>query len=367
MIKPVSDRCNLQCRYCFYQNKTPYPHSVTQGMNEIVLEHLIRSYLATPQPCYTFTWQGGEPTLLGYDFFRRVVELQKKYGRAGSVVANGVQTNATLLTDKLCTLFRTYNFLVGCSLDGPAEIHDRYRTTEKGKPTHASVMGGIEMMQRHGVDFNIMTLVSQANVHKAGELYRYFRDQGFFFQQYIPCVEFDEKGKLQPFAINGPEWGAFLCGIFDEWFPDDIHSVSVRHFDTILAKLVANKTDTCTIGKECQGYLVVEHNGDIYPCDFFVRKGLLLGNIMKKKWEQLLTSATYSEFGARKSRWSGSCDVCEYLDLCGGDCIKHRRGAADSTHEQSFLCPGWKLFFQHTAQRFGQIAACLPTRNPEGL
>lgn len=303
LLKPVSDRCNLRCLYCFYLDKTPYRDSEPRRMDEAVLEHLIRTYLATPQPCHIFTWQGGEPTLLGYDFFHHVVELQKKYSCEGTLIANGVQTNATLLDDKLCALFRRYNFLVGCSLDGPAAIHDKYRVTSTGRPTHSLVMQGIEMMQRHGVEFNIMTLVSQANVRRAEEIYRYFRDRGFLYHQYIPCVEFDEKGRLQPYAINGEEWGNFLCRIFDAWFPNDIHAVSVRHFDTILAKMVHNEIHTCTIGKACRGHLVVEHNGDIFPCDFFVQKELRLGNIMKQSWKEILASSAYINFGAQKIQW----------------------------------------------------------------
>ncbi|HBI15699.1 MAG TPA: anaerobic sulfatase maturase [Desulfobulbaceae bacterium] len=366
LIKPVSDGCNLHCRYCFYLNKTPYEHSEIHRMGKDVLEQLISTYLATPQPCHIFTWQGGEPTLMGYDFFLNVVELQKKFGREGSMIANGVQTNATLLDDKLCNLFRHYNFLIGCSLDGPAEVHDKYRTTAKGKPTHSTVMQGIDMMRRHGVNFNIMTLVSQANVHKASEIYRYFRDQGLVFHQYIPCVEFDEKGKLQPFAINGEEWGDFLCRIFDEWYPDDVYTISIRHFDTIISKLANDEIQSCTIGKECRNYLVVEYNGDIYPCDFFVRKELCLGNIMRSGWEKALSSSLFQGFASRKSQWSRACVECEYLELCGGDCTRNRTWAADLKIPHSILCVGWKYFYNTTRIHFARIADQLKARAHSG-
>lgn len=346
LIKPASAGCNLACDYCFYRNLAPYGGIEQNRMADAVLERIMETYLATEQQSHVFIWQGGEPTLMGEEFFRRVIELQLKHGREGAVIANGLQTNATLLTDNLCRLLREYSFLVGCSLDGPAPIHDRYRRTAAGSPSHARVLNGIAKLRHHEVEFNVLTLVSRANVQRAKEVYAYFRDQGFRYQQYIPCVEFDQQGKLQPYAINGVEWGDFLCELFAEWHPRDIHRVSIRHFDTILAKMVYGTADTCTIGNDCRQYCVVEWNGDIYPCDFFVKPELRLGNIMEASWAELLRSDVFADFGPRKAKWGPVCARCEYLAYCAGDCIKNRVHGVDGQGTPSCLCQGWRKFYR---------------------
>lgn len=212
LIKPASADCNLRCEYCFYLDTSRlYSTSLRHRMSDEVLEQLVKSYMATIQPTYSFAWQGGEPTLMGLDFFRKVVALQKHYGSKGAIISNSLQTNVTRIDEKLARHFARYCFLLGCSLDGPDGIHDRYRRTAGGNATHEMVMSGIDTLKRHGVEFNILALVSKANVEQASEIYQYLTGKGFFFQQYIPCVEFGEDGKLLPVAINGREWGEFLC------------------------------------------------------------------------------------------------------------------------------------------------------------
>jgi uncharacterized protein len=225
--------------------------------------------------------------------------------------------------------FSRYHFLVGCSLDGPAKIHDRYRRTISGKPSHVNVLRGIETLKRHQVEFNTLVLVSQSNVNHAREVYRYLLDQGLLYHQYIPCVEFNEHGELLPFAINGEEWGEFLCEIFDEWYRKDAFTVSIRHVDSILSKMIEGAANVCTMGLNCCQYLVVEYNGDIYPCDFFVQQQFRLGNIMDTSWEEALASKTYQDFGEQKAKWNKACEACDFLGLCHGDCIKHRAYAGN--------------------------------------
>ena len=237
LIKPASADCNLACDYCFYREKAQlYPHTKRHRMNDSVLETLIESYMKTDQPTYFFGWQGGEPTLMGTGFFEKVVSLQQKYGNKGSIVSNGVQTNASLLDKDMASLFSQYKFLVGCSLDGPQDIHNTFRKTIGQASSHSSVLSGIELLKQHRVEFNILVLVSQSNVRKASKVYSYLLKQGYYYQQYIPCVEFNEKGELQPYAINGEEWGKFLIDLFQAWYPNDIYKVSIRLFDTILEK-----------------------------------------------------------------------------------------------------------------------------------
>jgi len=358
LIKPASADCNLRCDYCFYLEKSAlYPDSQRHRMAPEVLERLISSYMATNQPEYVFGWQGGEPTLMGVDFFREVTRLQQKYGRPGSVVANGLQTNATLIDDEFAAHLAQYNFLVGVSLDGPPELHDTYRTTASGQGSHAQVLEGIETLKRNGAESNALTLVSSANVGQAREVYHYLCDLGIYYHQYIPCVEFDEQGQPLPWTISGAEWGDFLCQIFDHWYQTDTRRVSLRLFDALLSLLVEGKSTICHLGRNCCQYFVVEYNGDLYPCDFFVEAERKLGNIATDSWEDLLRSSKYLNFGRQKAQWNSKCARCEFLPFCSGDCLKHRLFTDDKNPRTlSWLCEGWRQFYEHTLPQFQQLA-----------
>jgi uncharacterized protein len=365
LIKPASADCNLHCEYCFYLDKCRlYPDTRRHRMTDEVLRQLIQSFMATPQPIHSFAWQGGEPTLMGLEFFRKATAMQERYGRSGAMVANALQTNATLIDDELARHLARYRFLLGCSLDGPAEMHDRYRLAIGGQPSHAAALKGIAALKRQGVEFNILVLVSRANVGGAESVYRYLTGQGFFYHQYIPCVEFDAAGNLMPYAVTGAEWGEFLCRIFDQWYPRDIHRVSIRHFDSILQKMVDGTADVCTLGRNCCRYFVVEYNGDIYPCDFFVEKAYKIGNIMDTNWADALASDIYKRFGAQKAQWNPECRRCDCLNFCSGDCLKHRVFAGNPPQTLSRLCEGWRQFIRHTRGRFRQLAAEISGRRP---
>ena len=357
LIKPASADCNVRCEYCFYLKKSAlYPDTKIHRMNDTVLEKMISTYMATDQPQYVFGWQGGEPTLMGPEFFRKVTKLQQQYGRKGVFVSNGLQTNATLIDDEFAAHLGEYRFLVGVSMDGPADIHDTYRKNAAGRGTHADVMRGIEALRKNAVEFNVLVLVSQANVARGAEVYRYMRDMGLFYHQYIPCVEFDGKGNRLPFAITGPEWGKFIIDIFNEWIKADTRKVSVRLFDSILSYLVDGSRDICRMGKNCCQYFVVEHNGDIYPCDFFVDEGLKLGNVANSSWEKLQRSAEYRNFGKQKSQWNKKCSGCKWLKYCLGDCLKHRLYGGMKADNISWLCEGWMMFYEHAMPAFRKLA-----------
>jgi uncharacterized protein len=360
LIKPASADCNLRCRYCFYLGACAlYPESPRHRMDDATLERTIRSYLATEQSVHTFGWQGGEPTLLGAGFFRRVVNLQTACGGPGTRVANGLQTNGTLVDDELAGLLGEYRFLVGVSLDGPAALHDAERRNAAGQGSHAAVLAGIERLRRHKVEFNILTLVNRANAGRPAEVYDYLVDAGFLYHQYVECVEFDAAGALQPFAITGPEWGAFLCAVFDRWYAKDTRRVSVRLFDTVLTRLVDGVANTCACASDCRQYLVVEHNGDVYPCDFHVRRDLRLGNVHADAWDALLSRPAYEAFGRRKRQWNPACEACAYLAFCQGDCPKNRRcgeGAGEDPARLSHLCAGWRAFYAHALPRLKDLA-----------
>jgi uncharacterized protein len=321
------------------------------------LETMIKSYMNTDQnKQYAFGWQGGEPTIMGLEFFKKVVELQLKYALPGSSISNGIQTNATLITDKMAKFFGEYKFLFGVSLDGPDYLHDHYRKTIGQKPTHTLVMRGIERLKQNDVEFNILTLINNLTVKKAKEIYRHHRDNDFLFHQYIPCVEFDEKGQLKPYSITGKDWGMFLTELFNEWIKEDVHKVSIRLFDSIMEYLIYGRYNVCYMQDNCVQYFVVEHDGGVYPCDFFVQDNLLLGNIKSSSWEELHNSQTYQSFGRQKSNWNEECKLCPYLNLCHGDCQKFRYGAPRTPSRLSNLCQGWKMFYTKTLPRFKTIA-----------
>jgi len=360
LIKPASADCNLACTYCFYLPKAGlYPESSRHRMSDGTLKRMISTYLATDQDTYSFGWQGGEPTLMGVEFFQRVVELQTRYGRPGSIVANGLQTNATMITDELARLLAEYRFLLGVSLDGPEEVHNTHRKNRKGAGSYKRVIEGIELLNKHRVELNILVAVNNANVTMARSIYSFLLDMGIRYHQYIPIVEFDEQGRPLPYSIDGPQWGAFLKELFEVWYPD-AGRVSVRLFDALLTYLVEGSRILCTMGRDCRQYFLVEHNGDVYPCDFFAAPELRLGNLLETDWSDLLESPRYEAFGRQKSQWNEACESCPFLELCMGDCLKHRFYAAPPARSDpgslSWLCSGWKIFYESCLPGFRRIA-----------
>jgi uncharacterized protein len=223
-----------------------------------------------------------------------------------------------------------------------------------GQPSHARVLTGIELLRKHGVEFNILVLVSDRNVRSASQVYRYLCDRGFLFHQYIPCVEFEPDGRLKPFSITGEQWGEFLCEIYDTWHAGDTRRVSIRHHDSLIAWFVDRAQTVCTIGRDCRHYFVVEHNGDIYPCDFFVDPVLRIGNVADTPWSDALESDIYRRFGQRKAQHATACSECRFLELCAGDCLKHRCGGQS---QMSVLCEGWKKFYAHALPGLEELAS----------
>ncbi|MGE5599596.1 MAG: anaerobic sulfatase maturase, partial [Bacteroidota bacterium] len=366
LLKPAAADCNLRCQYCFYLGRAGlYPETIRHRMTDAVLERVVSSYMATVQPRYAFGWQGGEPTLMGAAFFRRAAALQAKYGRRGSVVANGLQTNATLLDDELCAVMAEYNFLAGVSLDGPPDIHDHYRRTIDGKGTYAATLQGMNALRRHGVEFNVLTLVTAVNQERGAEVYRHLRDLGLNHHQYIPCVEWQANGVPAAFSVSPAGWGRFLLDVFEEWYARDVGRVSVRLFDALLVFLAFGVYELCHLGGDCRRYFVIEHNGDVYPCDFFVARERLLGNIMDHDWDFFLQSTDHAGFSRLKTEWPEPCRECDFLAVCSGDCLKHRLFPGSGAGSPSRLCEGWRFFFQRALPRLEDLAARL--RNDRGL
>jgi uncharacterized protein len=363
LIKPAAADCNLRCAYCFYIGRqaltVPHPR-----MSDAILEKMIASYMGSRQEVsYTFSWQGGEPALLGLPFWKKVVNLQMQHAPRGAIVCNAFQTNGTLITDELAAFLADYKFLFGVSLDGPAQLHDHYRTLRDGQPTHALVAKGIERLKKHGALFNILALVNDRTVKGPQALYGYLKNRGFLHQQYVPCVEFDEAGRLRPYAVTGREWGAFLCEIFDRWLAEDVGRVSIRLFDSILEYLASGKRNACAMGTDCRQYFVVEYDGSVYPCDFFVRDDLKLGNVREGSWKDFLESPIYRRFGLEKANWCDACRACSYLPLCHGDCQKFR-AVTGGAGAKSVLCEGWQAFYAHALPGLQQLAERIRAGEP---
>jgi uncharacterized protein len=346
LIKPASALCNLDCTYCFYLDREadPYEASRTRIMSQATLERLVAGYFPYSYPRSALAFQGGEPALAGLDFFSSLVDLEKKYGRKGQLVSNSIQTNGTLLNSAWCKLFREYRFLVGLSLDGPADVHDAYRVNKAGRGTWEAVIEAVRLLQQERVDFNILAVVSQANVRRAADLYRFFRGLGIDCLQFIPLTEFDSQGQPEPYAITGEEYGLFLCKLFDVWWPER-RTVRIRYFDNIAEALAGQIPATCTMHSSCWSYAVVEHNGDVYPCDFFVERSWKLGNLHSDSWPELETRGRRHQFAAKKREPHPECQACEFQAICQSGCPSNRHARRGSFEDLDPLCAGYKMIF----------------------
>jgi uncharacterized protein len=346
LIKPASAVCNLDCSYCFYLDRDadPYKALPARRMTAETLERLLDTYLFYSYPNSVFAFQGGEPTLAGLPFFEKLVELQKRYGRDGQSVSNALQTNGMLLDKNWCDLFRAYQWLLGVSLDGPEEVNDRYRFNKEGRGTWKRVMESVELLQKNGVDFNILCVLSQANVDRPKELYRFYRGLGLDHIQFIPLAEFDGEGNPLPFTISPEQYGRFLCELFDVWWPDR-RKVRIRLFDNIAEALAGQKPGTCTMHETCDSYVVVEYNGDVYPCDFFVEGDWKLGNMTLDSWSEIARRQRRFSFASKKTIAHAECQICEFQSICHGGCPKFRHGPNGRFEDLDYFCSAYKMIF----------------------
>jgi uncharacterized protein len=351
-----------------------------------VLESYIRQYIeAHDTPVVNFAWQGGEPTLLGVDYFRNLVQIQNKYAN-GKQITNAFQTNGVLLNDAWAEFFLEHQFLIGISIDGPRELHDAYRVDKGGQPTFDRVMRGMETLQRHKVDFNTLTTVHRANADSPLEVYRFLRDNGSGYMQFIPIVEriahqvteyglrlispdFAGAAKVAPWSVEPRQFGRFLCTIFDEWVRRDVGRTYVQLFDVSLETWSGMEASLCIFRKQCGAALAIEHSGDLYSCDHFVYPENRLGNIMESAMAALAGSEQQQKFGeAKESTLPRYCRECDVRFACNGECPKHRFLATpDGEPGLNYLCAGYKMFFHHIdpAMRFmaSELAAQRPPAN----
>jgi uncharacterized protein len=359
LIKPSGSDCNVDCTYCFYKCRPSQIGRGRQRMSEEVLETMVRDYMRLRFPVAGFAWQGGEPTLMGLDFYRQAVELQKKYGGSRQEVGNSLQTNAVLLDDEWCRFLHDNRFLVGASIDGPKEFHDYYRLDHSGAGTYDRVMRAIDRCKEHQVEFNTLTLLNARNVGHPDELFDFFVGLGVRFLQFIPCVELDQAtGNMADFSITPGQYGDFLCRLFDRWYEHGPGKLSIRDFDSILSYYVGGRHTICTFDRQCSQYIVIEHTGDAFCCDFFVEPKWRLGNILRTPIEKLAGDSRKRQFARAKQNLCNKCLVCRHLALCRGGCMKDRAPFdKDKFGRESYLCEAYKRFFDHSIPRFMQVAA----------
>ena len=374
MLKPAGSLCNLDCHYCYYLDKAEIYGGREPRMTEEMLEDVIREYIAANDvPEVTFNWHGGEPLVLGLDFYRKALELEKKYA-ADKTVHNTIQTNGTLLDAQWADFFRDNGFLVGISLDGPKDIHDKYRKDKGGAPTFDRVLRGLQYLRERDVQFNTLSTVNKASEGRGQEVYHFLKSVGSRYMQFMPVVEhvkypLDAHGKprksARPFivdpategaqlafwSVSSQGFGQFMCDIFDVWVRNDVGRYYVGLFDAALANWCGVMPGTCVYGRTCGGNSVIEHNGDLYPCDHFVYPKYLLGNIREQTIRCMMESPTQVRFGIdKRNTLPSKCFRCKYLFACNGECPKHRFNKSENGDTGlNALCEGYYKFYDHVA------------------
>ena len=367
LAKPTGPICNIACKYCFYLKKEAlYPRGESWKMSDETLRTYVRQYLES-QPVHVdeidFAFQGGEPTLMGVDFFRRVIELQKEYAPSNMRIRNSLQTNGIKLDDQWCHFLKEHNYLVGLSVDGPTDLHNKYRVDRKGEGTHAQVMRAMELMQKHGVEFNALVCVNRHNAVHPQRVYRFFRDHGVDFLQFIPIVE--PRPGVVPWTPPPPgtsveelvsersvlseQFGRFLIAVFEEWIHNDVGRMFVRDFDQALSAWSGMGASLCVYAETCGRAVAIEHNGDLYSCDHYVFPEFKLGNIHETPIAEMTNSQKQEQFGRDKlEKLPEYCRQCGVRFACNGGCPKDRlQYTPDGEFGLNFLCAGLKMFFEH--------------------
>ena len=393
MLKPAGSLCNLDCNYCYYLDKAEIYGGHEPRMSDEMLETVVREYIAANDvPEVTFNWHGGEPLILGLDFYKRALEYERRYA-GDKIIHNTLQTNGTLLTQEWADFFFENDFLIGISLDGPQDVHDKFRKDKGGHPTFDRVMRGLTILRETGVQFNTMSTVNKASEGRGLEIYQFLKSIGSQYMQFMPVLEhvkypLDASGKMiktaRPYIVDpqtpGAEiarwsvgelaFGKFLCDIFDYWVCNDVGRYYVNEFDATLANWCGAQPGTCVFAQTCGGNAIIEHNGDLYPCDHFVYTNRLLGNIKEKTIREMMQTQEMTRFGIdKRTTLPTKCQRCEYLFACNGECPKHRFNMTEKGETGlNALCGGYKMFYAHVAPYMDRMRELLVNKQaPAGV
>ena len=370
-VKPAGAACNLACGYCYYLGKgQPGAEGGLPRMPDDLLEDYIAQHIAaSPDEIIRFSWHGGEPTVLGVDFFRRIVDIERRRCPAGRTIVNGMQTNGTLLDEEWGRFLAGEGFAVGLSLDGPRELHDRYRLTPDGRSTFDETIRGYEILRRYGIPTDILCVVSAANVEHPAEVYGFFKGIGASYVTFLPLVECrsDAPGSIRPETVPADAWGDFLCAVFDEWVIGDIGRVKVQIIEEAARTAFGQEHSLCIFRPVCGDIPVLERNGDFYSCDHFVDGAHRVGKIRETSLVELVESPAQRAFGlAKLKKLPRVCRACEVRVMCNGECPKNRFARApDGEAGLNYLCPGYKKFFTRVRPFVAQVAAEWRRQNPK--
>jgi uncharacterized protein len=389
MVKPIGSACNLNCAYCYYLSKGRLlDQQPGSRITDELLETFIRQYIeGHDHEQVVFSWQGGEPTLLGIDFFRKVVALEGKYRKPHHRIENDLQTNGTLLDEEWCRFLRDNNFLVGLSIDGPRELHNAYRVTKSGEPTFDKVLAAAKMMKKHGVKFNTLTVVNRRNARRPLDVYRFLRREiGSTYIQFMPCVEPKDFETASPlsrdatrlpvlgsdaarpgtegsvvtdWSVDPDDWGMFLCRCFDEWYQKDLGKVLVNLFETAYVQSLGQPSQLCVCGEFCGKGLALECDGSVFACDHYVYPDFRLGNIADRPISEMVFSSRQKDFGfAKRDTLPRYCAECPHLTMCWGECPKNRIiRTPDGQAGLNYLCSGQRRFFEYVAPHLKHMAS----------
>lgn len=354
MVFPIGPICNMDCKYCYYKDKTKYYPDVNEfKMSEELLENFIKQYVeAHPGPVISFNWQGGEPTLRGLDFFKKAVNLERKYVPDNWQIKNNFQTNSLLIDENWAKFFKEENFLIGLSLDGPSNLNDIYRKNKKEESKTKDVLENYQLLNKYNIETNILCVVNSANVKEPSEVYNFYRKNNMDFLQFIPLVETVPNGNITKRSVDPKEYGKFLIEIFDNWLLNDYGEVYVQFFEQCVNAWYGREPSLCMFSKQCGKALAMEHNGDIYSCDHFVYPEYKIGNINDTPLKELVQSSEQIKFGQKKYKELPQiCKECKYYFICHGGCPKNRLGE----NNINYLCEGYKAFYSYTEPFFKQI------------
>jgi len=359
LIKPASSGCNMSCDYCFYVDEARHRKTASYGiMTSETLEAVISKALAFADHHCVIGFQGGEPTLAGLEFFRYVVALQHKYRKPGQIVENAIQTNGYAFNAEWAEFLADNNFLVGLSLDGPKDIHDRYRVDHGGKGTFRQVLRTVELLRGHKVEFNVLTVVTAQTAKKTDAIYGFFKKNKLDYQQYIPCLDpLEEERGRQTYSLTPELYGGFLKALFQQWYLDRMNGrfVYIRYFENLMSILAGKYPESCGMLGRCANQWIVEADGSVYPCDFSVLDQWRLGNLMTDSMENIAANSRVSEFIGESLAIHGDCKNCEWATFCRGGCRREREILPGDTAPKNYFCEAYKTFFAYSMPKFRQV------------